>query len=227
MFRSTWRLCGNAIFRGSLYIIDESNIDLVLQNIVIPNEERLAIINLVQSGKVIVVPEAKVNIKDWFGIGYIALDTSNGSGAYMISGGYAGGLFGLAMGCVGEIAQFADMLTFLFTPQVALAIEMVNLISSLTDVYYSDQPMDDATMYVLLLSYLLGNYATTAVRATEVIDEVGTDLLPLASSIMSMIEAFVYATIGTYVSGSPSSFMETYFDSCMDFMLKLEGAPGY
>jgi hypothetical protein len=49
------------------------------------------VLNAVNAGMEVTLPERNVQIGDWDGIGYIVWDSKSGSGAYMISGGLAGG----------------------------------------------------------------------------------------------------------------------------------------
>ena len=49
--------------------------------------------NLLSSGKEITIPEREVTIGGWTGTGYEVINPEDGSGAYMIDGGLAGGVW--------------------------------------------------------------------------------------------------------------------------------------
>jgi hypothetical protein len=47
--------------------------------------------NSVNAGEKVIIPKTNIQYNDWNGVGYIILDPIKGTGAYMISGGLAGG----------------------------------------------------------------------------------------------------------------------------------------
>ncbi|MBM7625048.1 hypothetical protein [Sporohalobacter salinus] len=75
----------------SVYTINQDNINNVLSKLEYSEDKKHEFRDLVNNGKVITVPKKKVNIKGWNGTGYIVLNSDDGTGAYMISGGVAGG----------------------------------------------------------------------------------------------------------------------------------------
>ena len=56
---------------------------------------------LINTGKEITIPEREVSIAGWTGTGYIVLDPVNGTGAYMIDGGLAGGALAYCLSTLG------------------------------------------------------------------------------------------------------------------------------
>ncbi|MBM7625050.1 transglutaminase-like domain-containing protein [Sporohalobacter salinus] len=74
-----------------LYTINQDNINSVLPKLEYSEDKKHKFRDLVNNGKVITVPKKKVNIKGWNGTGYIVLNSDDGTGAYMISGGLSGG----------------------------------------------------------------------------------------------------------------------------------------
>jgi hypothetical protein len=76
-----------------LYTIDKSNINLLLPQLQVSSEVIDDIKNAVNAGKKIIISKSNIQYNDWNGVGYIILDPVNGSGAYLISGGLAGGKF--------------------------------------------------------------------------------------------------------------------------------------
>ena len=74
-----------------IYAIDRNNINNILPILQVSGEVKTDIQNAVNAGKVVSVSKAEVTVDTWTGVGYIILDQNTGAGAYMISGGFAGG----------------------------------------------------------------------------------------------------------------------------------------
>jgi len=73
-----------------IYRIDKFSNPSILQGLQISSEAKEDIINAVNAGKEVIVPENNIEINDWKGIGYIIRDTDTGAAGYLISGGLAG-----------------------------------------------------------------------------------------------------------------------------------------
>jgi hypothetical protein len=73
-----------------IYILDSGNIQRV-EELQIPSHDKQSIMDFINAGKMVLVPQGMIQYFDYRGIGYIALDPATGAGAYMISGGYSGG----------------------------------------------------------------------------------------------------------------------------------------
>ncbi|MDH4027724.1 MAG: transglutaminase-like domain-containing protein [Nitrospirota bacterium] len=73
-----------------IYIIDSMNSQRI-DELIISLADKQDMRNLVNTGRTVLVPQTTVQYFDYSGIGYAAIDTQTGAGAYMISGGYAGG----------------------------------------------------------------------------------------------------------------------------------------
>jgi murein DD-endopeptidase MepM/ murein hydrolase activator NlpD/transglutaminase-like putative cysteine protease len=71
--------------------IDIGNIATKLPLLHLSGEVITDIQNAVNAGKVVTVSERNIQLNEWNGAGYIILDPITGAGAYMISGGIAGG----------------------------------------------------------------------------------------------------------------------------------------
>lgn len=71
--------------------IDASNVAMKLPILQLSSEVKTDVQNAVQAGKVVTVSERNIQLNEWNGVGYIVLDPSTGAGAYLISGGLAGG----------------------------------------------------------------------------------------------------------------------------------------
>ncbi len=74
-----------------IYTIDSTNINTILQQLSLFPETITNIQNAVAAGKVVTVPQSTIQYYDWRGDGYIIIDPNSGAGAYMITGGLAGG----------------------------------------------------------------------------------------------------------------------------------------
>jgi len=76
---------------SKIYTITSSNISTILPLLQVSNAVKADVINAVNTGKEVTIPERDVQLNDWSGIGYIVSDPLTGAGAYLISGGLAGG----------------------------------------------------------------------------------------------------------------------------------------
>lgn len=75
----------------SILTIDSGNIGQLLSTLQISNDVKTEIQNAINAGKKVIVSQSEVQYYDWKGVGYVVLDPTTGAGAYMISGGLAGG----------------------------------------------------------------------------------------------------------------------------------------
>lgn len=74
-----------------IHRINAANMAEILTSLQVSPEIKTDIQNAINAGKEVTISQANVQINDWKGIGYIIKDPLLGSGAYMISGGLAGG----------------------------------------------------------------------------------------------------------------------------------------
>lgn len=72
-----------------IYILDSENIQRV-DELYISSLDKQDIRNYINNNKLILVQKNTIQYIDYSGIGYLAVDTQSGTGAYMISGGYNG-----------------------------------------------------------------------------------------------------------------------------------------
>ncbi len=73
-----------------IYIIDSENSQRV-DELEISFEDKQDIKNLINAGRLVLIPKSNIQYFDYTGIGYIAIDMDTGSGVYRISGGLNGG----------------------------------------------------------------------------------------------------------------------------------------
>lgn len=74
-----------------VYTIDSTNINQLLPTLSVSSTVKTEIQNAINAGKMVIVPQTELQYYEWRGVGYVVLDTATGIGAYMISGGMAGG----------------------------------------------------------------------------------------------------------------------------------------
>ncbi len=74
-----------------VYKITNTNIGSILPLLQLSSEIMGNIQNAVNAGKEVIASQANIQIDDWIGAGYIIRNPVTGAGAYMISGGLAGG----------------------------------------------------------------------------------------------------------------------------------------
>ncbi|RKX68981.1 hypothetical protein DRP53_09560, partial [candidate division WOR-3 bacterium] len=70
---------------------DSTNVDSILPLLELPIELKEEIEDAVNIGFEVKIPKREIQFLDWIGAGYIIQDPETGTGAYRISGGYAGG----------------------------------------------------------------------------------------------------------------------------------------
>jgi len=73
-----------------IYMIDSSNVTSVLPKLQVSNDTMTDVFNAVNAGLQVRIPQKNITKSDWTGVGYIILNTTDGSGAYRISGGLNG-----------------------------------------------------------------------------------------------------------------------------------------
>ncbi len=94
-----------------IYIIDSENSQRV-DELQIAFEDKQDIRNLINAGRLVLVPQSKIQYFDYTGIGYIAIDMDTGDGAYIISGGLNGGdtSCDTVTDCVDKLLELAEEL---------------------------------------------------------------------------------------------------------------------
>ncbi|MBN4054462.1 hypothetical protein JYT87_02000 [Nitrospira defluvii] len=74
-----------------IYSIDNENVETIVPQLQVSAQVKSDIENAVNAGRVIQVPQQEITHNGWTGVGYIVQDPISGAGAYLISGGLAGG----------------------------------------------------------------------------------------------------------------------------------------
>ncbi|MCL7488875.1 MAG: alpha/beta hydrolase [Desulfobulbaceae bacterium] len=73
-------------------VIDSSNIDSVLPTLNLPESIRVNIVNGVNQGSMITIPETELIYEDWYGFSWIKEDPATHESGWMLSGDIAGGM---------------------------------------------------------------------------------------------------------------------------------------
>ncbi len=74
-----------------IYKIDSTNIAATLPKLQLSGDIKNDVSNAVNAGLSVQIPQTNISKSGWTGVGYIALNTTDGTGAYRISGGLNGG----------------------------------------------------------------------------------------------------------------------------------------
>jgi lipase chaperone LimK len=86
-----WNKCSQSLKLANdqgqkIYQINQSNANTILPQLNHDSQVITDIRNAVASGKIVTTSEKSISFNGWKGSGYIIIDPSTGSGAYMISG---------------------------------------------------------------------------------------------------------------------------------------------
>jgi len=73
-----------------VYTLNSGNISSYINSLQVSNDVKTDILNAINAGMEVTIPQQEFQINDWFGTGYIVMNPQSGAGAYMISGGLAG-----------------------------------------------------------------------------------------------------------------------------------------
>ncbi|MEW6104167.1 MAG: transglutaminase-like domain-containing protein, partial [bacterium] len=74
-----------------VYSINKETINQILPKLQVSSSVKNDLQNAINTGKIVTIPQREIQYYDWEGIGYTIIDPNTGAGAYMISGGMAGG----------------------------------------------------------------------------------------------------------------------------------------
>lgn len=120
---STVKIINEANERGiPIYNITKDNIAAVLPELEVGQYVKNDIVNAVNAGKQVTIPQRNIQYFDWHGTGYIVLDTSTGAAGYMISGGMAGGAMSLEEMAQEYVQMVIEGLVFILAIELAKCI---------------------------------------------------------------------------------------------------------
>ncbi len=78
-----------------IYTLNQSNIVTILPQLQLSSDVINDIQNAVNAGDIVTVSKTEITSNGWNGVGYVIIDPTTGSGAYMISGGLGGWIIAL------------------------------------------------------------------------------------------------------------------------------------
>lgn len=121
-------LIGDANRQGiPTYFITSDNVDQVVPLLQVGTAVRNDVINSVNAGKTVLIPERELDRADWRGVGYIVRDAETGAGAYLISGGLSGGFWS---DCVPDLQPLVEII-FVILLILLLILILIAIIKSL------------------------------------------------------------------------------------------------
>ncbi len=85
-----------------IYTITKDNMNSILPRLQVSSAVVSDIINAINAGKRVTVPQRQLTLFEWTGVGYIVLDPETGAAAYRISGGANGG-YNALLSCLKDI----------------------------------------------------------------------------------------------------------------------------
>lgn len=134
-----------------IYTVTSENITQVLPLLQVSSRVKGDIQNAVNRGHTVTIPEQELDYYDWHGTGYIDLDPSSGSAAYMISGYLAGGCtaFTLESAVVVLSAFLVLCISLPFIVNVFVAGELMGIFFGAFELYYSAEVLTNLTLYFL------------------------------------------------------------------------------
>jgi hypothetical protein len=187
-----------------IYTVNPSNLSQVLPQLVLSNEVKEDIVNAVNAGKVVTVPQRNLQLKRWSGVGYIIIDPSTGAGAYMISGGLAGGIVtGDFLNCLTELAQLVAAIT-----TFSVWVEIAGYIAAVIDALRN--PNSDMIFPLLVLA--------TISFGMGILFFLGPGGL-LAAIVTAMVSLTILWAMNAAATGNPSPI--TLIDDCLALLRKL------
>ncbi len=208
---SAVRLIAEANNRGiPIYRIDSSNQSQLIPKLNVSAQVLADVQNAVAAGKRVLIPRDQMTFLSWQGVGYIVTDLNTGAGAYLISGGLAGGGTAEQSDFLETLAHLFEFGGYLFDLGViglaaiglasALLVLLGHILTALfvlATVWYVWNKTGDvwATLAAGLVATIAALYVSVVANAIA-----WTLLLPLASAVLpSILFYLVVAVIATLV----------------------------
>ena len=184
-----------------IHKVDQSNISTVLSLLQISNESKSDILNAVNSGKTVYVPQRNLQYYDWTGTAYIVLDPNTAAGAYIISGGISGGKLSLLLDCLEALIQLVDIIPIPGVP--GLIVEFLTLAATAHDIEQSHAPeiVKDVAALLAALSFVVG---------------ISGIFIPVTIPAVIILEAIFYVSIFTILEGGLPIIHKIPIQDCID-----------
>jgi hypothetical protein len=143
-----------------IFVINQANLSISLPQLNQSPEIIQDVKDAVEAGKVVTISQSNVSISGWSGVGYMVIDLSTGSGAYLIGGGldgsfsiFTGFFFGLVLTQIlGTL--FANPINLLYPAPVLVAVAFAAILIAAMAFIYSK--MDDRNKGCFLTGLFLG-----------------------------------------------------------------------
>lgn len=125
-----------------IYAITPANASNAFAQLRLPDVVQTDVRAAVLSGKTVQVHEKPVSASGWKGVGYVISDPSTGAAAYLISGGYNGGIVSQAQTYTLQLAGMIGLwnLADLYLSPVRWATAMGSIIGTLTGFFLTGVP---------------------------------------------------------------------------------------
>jgi len=117
----------------TVYDIDKTNINQIVPILGVSEQVKQDIVNSVNVGKVVKIPEQEITYYDWRGVGYIVMDPETGAAGYLISGGLSGGGSVVAMNLSTLVDTIIETITSYYKNKIALIVTGAVFLPSLVE----------------------------------------------------------------------------------------------
>ena len=125
---SAVHLINDAMAQGvPIYRVTSANSVSVLPLLALGSAVKSDIATAVSQGKTVLVPERNIDLGPWAGVGYIIQDATTGAGAYLISGGLAGGWL---LDCLKKLVPSWDTLLAILIFLLLIALIIAAILSA-------------------------------------------------------------------------------------------------
>jgi len=190
-----------------VYRINESNVNEILPKLQVSEAVKSGVQNAVASGLIVTIPERDIDYGSWTGIGYIVLDPESGAGAYMISGGFAGGT--TILQCVFDVVM---------TVAAAIPGNIGELLGYLDNFLTGKRIFEEGLNYgqaaVIILGILIGAALIILVGAETITVTV--------AAIIGVVASILLGWVYSYLAGEGAwTYWEEFLRTCREILGKV------
>ncbi|HYO11933.1 MAG TPA: transglutaminase-like domain-containing protein [Thermoanaerobaculia bacterium] len=217
---SSIKLIGEANARGiPVFRVDSANLSQVLPLLQVPSPIRNDVINAVNAGRQVLVPQQQITFFDWTGVGYIVLDPESGAAAYLISGGLAGGGTAEPSEGGGALKTIGDFLDYITDGARGL---VTGLIKAGTKIAIGADLLDQSASAVGAIALVVG----AVIAAYTTYQETGSAWKATAAAVLDVIGGFLVglavaklATLAFFSGGFVALFLAAVLMSILMSLL--------
>jgi len=204
-----------------IYGITRENMDITLSRLEVSDEIKNRIVDFINAGKVVLVPEGNIHLNNWEGTCYIVVDLETGGGGFHISGGLSGGSGSLLLDCVSGLFALIDLMPLPFPGRwiiVGIIIGILAFVFATTDILtdpgYSWQDQFLAVM-LAAISLWLDVLAFKVLTGCE-----GISCAVVMYSVFFILESLVLAALDFQLYDKP---MPEFWEDCLEWWRSLTG----